>query len=87
MRTIKVTSKRQATLPVEVCEELGIGPGDKLQLEPRTEDGERIWILRAPGRNWSWFGAARRYAEGKSHRWDGIEKSIGKAMADVIDRS
>ena len=82
MKSITVTAKRQATLPVELCEDLGIEPGDKIALERRTVDGEAVWVLRAPGRDWSWFGGAKRYAEGKTHRWDSIEKSVGKAMAD-----
>jgi len=87
MKTITITSKRQATLPVEVCVDLGIKPGDKLELERRTIDGGTVWVLRVPGRDWSWFGGARRYAEGKSHRWESIEKSISQAMADDQTRT
>ena len=87
MKRIAITSKRQATLPAEVCEELGVRPGDKVALERRTVDGEIVWVLRAPGRDWSWFGGARSYAEGKDHRWEAIERSIGKAMADDDSRS
>ena len=81
MKSITVTAKRQATLPVELCEELGIEPGDKLELERRRLGGETVWILRARGRDWSWLGGARRYAEGKSHRWEDIERAIGEAVA------
>ncbi len=81
MKSIKVTAKRQATLPVELCEELGIAAGDKLELKRRRLEGETVWILRARGRDWSWLGGAGKYAEGKSHRWEDIEKSIGEAMA------
>ena len=81
MRVITVTAKRQATLPVELCEELGIEPGDKLQLERLPLGGETVWVLRVRDRDWSWFGAAKRYAEGKSHRWDHIERTIGEAIA------
>jgi AbrB family looped-hinge helix DNA binding protein len=81
MKTITITSKRQATLPAEVCMDLGIKPGDKVELERRTIDDETVWVLRAPGRDWSWLGGAKRYAQGKSHRWESIEKSIAKGMA------
>jgi len=86
VKTITVTAKRQATLPAEVCEDLGIKPGDKVQLEKRTVDGEPVWLLRAPGRDWSWFGGADRYARGKNHRWEAVEKSIGEAMGDDDSR-
>lgn len=81
MKKLTVTTKRQATLPVEVCEEMGIRPGDKIALERRTVAGETVWILRAAGRDWSWFGGARRWAKGRSHRWEAIEESIGQALA------
>jgi bifunctional DNA-binding transcriptional regulator/antitoxin component of YhaV-PrlF toxin-antitoxin module len=87
VKSIRVTAKRQATLPVELCEELGIQPGDELELERRRLRGETVWILRTRGRDWSWLGAARRYAEGKTHRWEDIEKAIGKAMAGGDRRS
>ena len=55
--------------------------GDKIELERRRLEGETVWVLKARGRDWSWLGAARKYAKGKSHRWEDIEKSIGEAMA------
>ncbi len=29
---VKITSKRQVTFPVEVLDEMGVGPGDRLEL-------------------------------------------------------
>ncbi|MFP4257559.1 MAG: AbrB/MazE/SpoVT family DNA-binding domain-containing protein [Desulfovermiculus sp.] len=38
--TIKLTSKRQATFPVQLCREIGIQPGDELVLERKElEEG------------------------------------------------
>lgn len=81
MRRITLTSKRQATLPKQLCEELHVGPGDHLDLERRTLDGEVLWLLRAPGPDWSWIGQARRYARGKSHRLEDIRMSIARGRA------
>ena len=33
MPSIKITSKRQATIPARVCEELNLRPGDVVDLE------------------------------------------------------
>ena len=41
---IKLTSKRQATLPREVCEALGVEEGSRLELQPSEIPGE--WRLR-----------------------------------------
>jgi bifunctional DNA-binding transcriptional regulator/antitoxin component of YhaV-PrlF toxin-antitoxin module len=81
MKLITITSKRQATLPAELCDDLGVGPGDKLELERRTVAGEPLWVLRARKPDWSWFGAAKRYAKGRPHGWEAIEQSISKGMA------
>jgi bifunctional DNA-binding transcriptional regulator/antitoxin component of YhaV-PrlF toxin-antitoxin module len=78
--TIKLTSKRQATLPVEVCEQLGVKPGDELDLIPRVENGERFWVLQkhgAPAR--AWFGSLRAYAKNATdHSAEAIRESIAR---------
>lgn len=81
MFTLKITSKRQATLPVVLCEEMGLSPGDTLQLERRTLDGVSVWLIRAPRPDWSWAGALKSYGKGKDHRWDRVEESIARGMA------
>jgi bifunctional DNA-binding transcriptional regulator/antitoxin component of YhaV-PrlF toxin-antitoxin module len=78
---ITLTTKRQATLPKQLCEDLHVGPGDHLEVERRTLEGEVIWLLRPPGPDWSWIGSARRYARGKSHRLDDIRESIARGRA------
>jgi bifunctional DNA-binding transcriptional regulator/antitoxin component of YhaV-PrlF toxin-antitoxin module len=81
MSKIALTTKRQATLPKQLCDELHVGPGDHLDLERRTLDGEVVWLLRAPGPDWSWVGSAKRYARGKSHDVDDIRASIARGRA------
>ena len=75
---MKITAKRQATLPASLCEELGVGPGQRVLVERRVVDGETVWVLRSRRPDWSWVGAARRYGKGKSHRWVDIERSIAR---------
>jgi bifunctional DNA-binding transcriptional regulator/antitoxin component of YhaV-PrlF toxin-antitoxin module len=87
MRRIKITSKRQATLPAALCEELGVGPGDALELERRVLSGELLWVLRAAKPDWSWFGGASGYSKSRSHWWADIEESIARGTADETDRS
>jgi len=84
MAAIRLTSKRQATFPRAVCEEMHLKPGDSLVIETRIVDGERVWVLR-PERppDTSWFGSLRRYARGKTHGMDAIRKSIANARKDA----
>ena len=56
MPTIKLTTKRQATLPRDLCEELGVHPGDEIALEQRVLGGETLWIMRPHKVDWSWLG-------------------------------
>lgn len=80
-RKLKIPAKRQATLPAALCEELGVGPGDTLTLERHELGGEPVGVLRSPKPDWSWLGAAREYAQGKSHDWADIERSIARGWA------
>ena len=52
---VKITSKRQVTLPARVLDALGVGPGDQLEivegpdgfaLKPRRIDQSRLGTLR-----------------------------------------
>lgn len=85
MRTIRITAKRQATLPTALCEDLGVGPGGALGLERRIVDGDPVWVLHGRMPDWSWVGAASRYARGKSNHWEEIERSIAQEWAGGDD--
>jgi AbrB family looped-hinge helix DNA binding protein len=77
MATIKLTSKRQATLPKEVCDQLGVGEGDQIELEPRVIGGETVWVLRPKSVDWSWIGSVKVPANA-SHDIDDIRASVAK---------
>ena len=81
--TVRLTSKRQVTFPAEVCENLGIKPGDELELIPRTEGGERFWVLQkreSPSR--PWLGSLKAYAKNaQDHSMEGIRESIRKGRS------
>jgi bifunctional DNA-binding transcriptional regulator/antitoxin component of YhaV-PrlF toxin-antitoxin module len=81
MPHMKVTAKRQVTLPAETCEALGVGAGDVIALESRVEDGERTWVLRpTPGRARPWVGClASRARPVRSHAMTAVRRSIAAA--------
>lgn len=74
----KLTSKRQARLPLETCEAFGFEPGDVPDLEPRLENGERLGLLRPrAARSRAWVGSlAPVIAPVKSHSMAAIRRSI-----------
>lgn len=81
MSYIKLTAKRQATLPKALCDELKVEPGDSIRVEKRVVDGHEVWCLepvRSAERP-AWFGALRKYAAGKSHDLDEIRESVERA--------
>jgi bifunctional DNA-binding transcriptional regulator/antitoxin component of YhaV-PrlF toxin-antitoxin module len=83
MATIRITAKRQATLPAALCDELGVQPGDDIQTERRVVKGETVWVLRARKLDWSWVGAAKRLIKKRrSHRWEDVEKTINRGWAE-----
>jgi bifunctional DNA-binding transcriptional regulator/antitoxin component of YhaV-PrlF toxin-antitoxin module len=81
MPTIKLTSKRQATLPKEVCDQLGVNEGDQIALEPRVIGGETVWILRPRSVDWSWIGSVKVPANA-SHDMDDVRASVAKGRRE-----
>jgi bifunctional DNA-binding transcriptional regulator/antitoxin component of YhaV-PrlF toxin-antitoxin module len=79
MPSLKITTKRQATFPVETCDALRIGPGDIVDIEPRVIDDEQVWVLRprkTPDR--SWIGSLRDEARGRDHSMESVRRSIAE---------
>ena len=63
MAPITLTTKRQATFPAQLCDDLNLRPGDIIELEPAELAGERVWVLRpqkAPQRPWLGCLAGKR---------------------------
>ncbi|MEP6821020.1 MAG: AbrB/MazE/SpoVT family DNA-binding domain-containing protein [Chthoniobacterales bacterium] len=85
MPTIKMTAKRQATFPSDVCAALGVKPGDRIALEEQTLEGERVWVLK-PVRteNRPWLFSLAKYAKNAGQPWtrerDGDE--TGRSWAE-----
>lgn len=86
MWSIKLTSKRQATFPAQVCEELHLRPGVRLRLERGVVGGKAVFFIRPPEPDLSWVGIARKYAKGKSHRMSNIRRSIGRGIGETRKR-
>lgn len=79
MTVIRLTSKRQATLPKELCEQMHLKPGDRILVDSRMLDGEKVWYLKTTtAKRAAWFGTLKKYGEGHSHDLDAIRKSIAK---------
>ena len=84
MSRIKITAKRQATLPSDLCDDLGVGPGDELEVVQRVEGGHRLWILKPVGRPARpWLGRLQRFAESRKidHSMDVVRESIGRGIS------
>ena len=89
--TIKLTSKRQATFPVELCDDLGVQAGDEIELQPRIEKGEHLWVLRKvedPARPWLGIYAeeARGYLFISRVAEDGPAAQAGLSADEIIVR-
>ena len=83
MTLIRLTVKRQATLPKQLCEEMRLRPGDSLVVDERVIEGKRVWLLRPVDRiDTPWFARLKRYAAGKRQDLRSVRKSIEKARRD-----
>ena len=84
MPTIKLTSKRQATFPVEVCNALNLHPGDEVDLDLHVHQGEKEWVLRPKhSRKRAWLEALRQYSHHArgDHSMKAIRQSIERGRA------
>ncbi len=84
MPTIKLTSKRQATFPVEVCKALNLHTGDEVDLDLHVHQGQKEWVLRPKhSQKRAWLGALRRYSRQAKgdHSMDTIRQSIERGRA------
>ena len=83
MTVIRLTAKRQATLPKRLCEEMSLQPGDALVVDERVVDGRRVWLLSpADGIETPWFARLKRYGKGKRHDMESVRESIARARRD-----
>ena len=80
---IKMTAKRQATFPRKLCEEMRLEPGQSIQVEPATIDGQRVWVLapQADPPPFAWVGMLRRYAKAKPPSMTEARARIMEAMS------
>lgn len=84
MATIKLTSKRQATLPVEVCRDLGVTSGDSLELLPLQHKNQMVWALKPVAKFKSpWIGSLSKYTGKTKRSWSREEQGdlTGRAIA------
>lgn len=83
-KTLRITSKRQATFPLQLCEELGIKPGDEIILERQKSANEIKWLLKPKKKIQStWFAQLKEYAKNKEHDMAAIRSSIGERIGDA----
>lgn len=86
MSKIKLTAKRQATFPSMVCQELGVAPGDELELKPAKVGGESVWVLKPVSKPRSkWIGSLKPYAHnaGGDHSMEAVRKSVAKGRSKL----
>lgn len=77
MTTIKLTAKRQATLPVEICKELGVTSGDSLELLPLRHNNQKVWAIKPVVKAKSkWIGSLSKYAGKERKPWSREEHGI-----------
>lgn len=82
MTTIKITAKRQTVLPKALCEEMHVGPGDRLEVEPVEVHGQRLWALRpADSPELPAFGSLKKYVKGPLPDWEETRERLDDAWA------
>lgn len=84
MATIKMTAKRQATFPAEVCREMGLASGDCIELFSVEHNDQKIWALKPVVKSqMPWVGTLNKYASKRNPPWSREDHGelAGRAMA------
>ena len=82
---LKLTAKRQATLPRKLCQELNVEPGDAIEVERRAIDGKAVWCLKPVAEpDLSWMGRFKAKARGKRHDMESIRRRIRRGIRSTI---
>jgi AbrB family looped-hinge helix DNA binding protein len=81
---LTLTAKRQATLPKETCEALGLRPGDAVELEPRDGKHGREWVLRPrPTHARAWVGSLAAHAgNATDHSMEAVRAGIARGRGN-----
>lgn len=83
MTLIRLTAKRQATLPKALCEEMRLRPGDALVVDEKVIEGKRVWLLSPADRiETPWFARLKGYGKAKRHDLRSVRKSVDEARRD-----
>ncbi len=80
---IKLTAKRQATFPRELCEEMRLEPGNAILVEPAVLEGRKVWVLSPQPACFGegWTGVLRRYAAAQPHSMVKVRERMLEGMA------
>ncbi len=82
---IMMTTKRQATFPRQLCEEMRLKPGNAIQVEAAMLNGRRVWVLHTPPEppRMDWVGSLRRSAgDSKPLSMESVRAKIVEGMAN-----
>ena len=79
---VKITSKGQLTLPVDIRRKLGIEPGDEVDVEIVDEESARLKITPRPSLS-SLYGSL--YVEKPLPDKKTVRKEIGKQIGQQMD--
>lgn len=81
----KVTAKGQVTLPAELRQRLGIGPGDLVEVRPgQGEDGPVIEVRRRLSLIEATAGMARPKSPYRPPEWHEIEELVKDGVAQRL---
>lgn len=85
MATATMTSKGQLTVPKEIRDRLGLGPGDRVEFVPGSDDRTVVMRKRRTVELSELFGALP--TNGVSLSLDEIDEAIGAAAVERFERS
>jgi len=81
MSRITLDENGSAILPATLCKEMGLRPGDEIDVEARVIDGGRAWLLRRSEPDFSWIGSLKNHIKNHDHEPSDTDLIVEKAIA------
>jgi len=81
MLQITLEKDGRAVLPAVLCQEMGLNPGDEVEVKIKVVDGKPGLLLRRLNPDFSWIGSLKGHVKNRDHDLSESDKIIEKTMA------
>ncbi len=81
MSLVTLEKDGKAVLPAKLCREMGLQPGDEVEVKMRVIDGKSGWLLQRREPDFSWIGSLKDHVKNRDHDLSRVDEVVEMAIA------